>query len=55
MHDGTKGEMAYAFECLRCGQIQKVATPIAATLWIALGKAFARYHRGCREPASALK
>jgi hypothetical protein len=54
-YDGTMGEMAYAFECRRCGSIQKVATPIAAELWIALGKAFARYHRRCRVPAAVLK
>ena len=50
-HDGTQLRgMAYAFECQRCGTIQKVETPIDVTLYVALSKAFIRQHRGCQPP-----
>ena len=51
IHDGTKGEMAYAMECLRCGGIQKVVTPIGIDMLSAMVKVFARKHRKCRERA----
>jgi DNA-binding NtrC family response regulator len=49
IHDATKGDMAYACECLRCGAIQKVVTPISIDYMVALAKAFAKQHRGCKE------
>jgi len=47
-HDATQGEMAYAMECLRCGDIQKVATPINVDCLCAMMKAYAKNHRSCR-------
>lgn len=46
-HDATAGDDAYAYECLGCGQKQRVALPIALDVWIAGAKAFSRLHRGC--------
>lgn len=48
-HDGTKGIDAYAMECLRCGEKQRVALPINVTLYVAMGKAFERIHKKCKE------
>lgn len=48
VHDGTQGVNAYALECLRCGQMQKVAMPISIDCWCAMAKAFERTHRHCR-------
>ncbi len=47
-HDGTKGDKAYAFECLRCGAIQKMAVPIIVPCWVAAGKAFEKLHSRCK-------
>ena len=47
-HDGTKGDMAYALECKRCGTIQKVVVPIVADFYLAMGKAFLKIHRKCK-------
>jgi len=52
-HDGTKGEMAYALECRRCGAIQKVVLPISVNCYVALARAFAREHRQCRDKAKS--
>jgi hypothetical protein len=49
-HDGTCGDMAYALECLRCGTVQRVASPIAVDLYVAMSKAFERMHSHCRRP-----
>lgn len=46
--DGTAGKESYSFECLRCGEVQKVATPIDLEIWLAMSVAFTRIHRGCR-------
>jgi len=51
-HDATAGNLAYAMECLRCGTIQRVVTPMSVNCYVALGKAFDREHRGCK-PADA--
>lgn len=48
-HDGTKGDKAYAAECLRCGAIQRVATPISIDCYRALARAFGRQHDQCLE------
>lgn len=48
-HDGTAGKLAYAMECRRCGDIQRVALPIALDCWVALAWAFERMHARCRE------
>ncbi len=52
-HDATQGKKAYAIECLRCGEIQHVATPIDVTCYVAMGRAFEEMHQHCREPALA--
>ncbi len=46
-HDATKGDMAYAMECTRCGVIQRTQTPIQISLWSAI--AFMKLHSGCVE------
>lgn len=51
-HDATQGEMAYAFECKRCGAVQKVALPIAIPRWAAMAKAFITLHKGCTKCAA---
>lgn len=48
-HDGTEGEDAYAFECLRCGQKQKVALPISIKAWVSASKDFCGIHEHCME------
>lgn len=48
-HDGSQGENAYAFECLRCGQKQRFVVPIAVDIWLAAAKAFEKMHKGCKE------
>ncbi len=48
-HDATKGDMAYALECTRCGVVQKIATPISIDCWLAMSKAFAKGHRRCKQ------
>jgi len=35
-YDATKGDMAYALECKRCGMIQKVALPLVVSLFQSL-------------------
>ena len=47
-HDATHGDLAYACECLRCGDVQKVATPISINCHVALAGAFAKQHKDCR-------
>lgn len=47
-HDATKGDMAYALECKRCGKIQKVAVPIEVGCYVAMGRAFLKMHRKCK-------
>lgn len=47
-HDGTQGELAYALECLRCGSVQKVATPINIDCYIAMARAYGKQHSRCR-------
>ena len=51
MHDGTKGEMAYALECLRCGTIQKPPSgqPLPVDYWCKVAKGFERYHLRCKK------
>lgn len=48
-HDGTKGEDAYMLECLRCGEKQRVATPISIKAYVASAKAFEKIHKRCQE------
>ncbi len=48
-HDATQGDMAYACECLRCGDVQKVAMPISINCYVALARAFAKQHKHCRQ------
>jgi len=47
-HDFTKGEDAYAMECLRCGMKQRVATPISIDMYSAMEKIFRRQHAKCK-------
>lgn len=47
--DGTHGDKAYQMECLRCGAVQRVATPISIACYLAMTKAFAKLHRRCKE------
>ncbi len=54
-HDGTGGDLAYALECLRCGNIQRVATPISIDCWVAMGKAYAKQHRHCKAKGEEAK
>lgn len=46
---GPQDDMAYAMECTRCGDIQKVTTPIAIDCYLAMAKAFIKLHRGCKD------
>ena len=55
IHDGTKGDMAYALECKRCGMVQKVAVPIIADCYLAMAKVFLKSHRRCRQQEAAEK
>jgi hypothetical protein len=48
-HDGTKGEDAYALECLRCGRKQRFSLPIEASVWVAAATAFQKSHKRCRK------
>lgn len=48
-HDGTAGDLAYAMQCKRCGEIQRFILPINLTIWLAAGKAFVKVHKGCSE------
>lgn len=48
-HDGTKGEDAYALECLRCGRKQTFSLPMEAMVWVGAAKAFEKIHRGCKK------
>lgn len=52
--DATRGEDAYAFECLRCGTKQRFATPIDLEIYLAAAAVFKRQHENCqpREKAS---
>ncbi len=47
-HDATQGDMAYAMECLRCGDIQRVPVPIQMPLWLAMAEAFTKLHSKCQ-------
>ena len=47
-HDGRHGELAYAMECLHCGEVQKVATPMNLDCWVAVAKMFTRQHKRCK-------
>src|SRR3990167_10110304 len=46
--DSTQGEKAYAMECLRCGELQKMATPITIDRYCAVAKIFSRDHARCK-------
>jgi hypothetical protein len=46
-HDASKGKDAYTLECLRCGAVQRVVTPITISCYSALARAFARGHARC--------
>jgi hypothetical protein len=46
-HDSTKGEDAYAIECLRCVTKQRFVLPISVFVWSAAVKAFERMHSKC--------
>jgi len=46
--DATQGDLSYAMECRRCGEVQKVISPIPISVYYAMGKAFARVHSRCR-------
>ncbi len=48
-HDATRGDMAYAMECLHCGEIQRFVMPMQVGVYMAAGKAFERLHRHCRK------
>jgi hypothetical protein len=50
-HDGTKGDDAYMLECLRCGEKERVATPISIKAYVAKAKAFRKIHKLCRKPS----
>ena len=46
-HDATKGPDAYMLECLRCGEKQRVVSPIRIEIYLATAKAFGKIHRRC--------
>ena len=48
-HDGTKGDDAYAIECLRCGKKQRFSIPIAVPVYLAAIKEFGKIHSKCKE------
>ena len=54
MHSGDAPDdvmgngMAYALECRRCGDIQRVATPIQTEIMLAMGRAYHNLHEGCK-------
>lgn len=48
-HDGTQGELAYAMECKRCGDIQKVAVPINLDVYLAMAAKYMQLHATCKE------
>jgi len=48
-HDATKGIDAYAMECLRCGEKQRVALPIGLQMYAAMAKVFTKRHKKCKE------
>ena len=48
-HDATKGCDAYAIECTRCGEKQRVAVPINLQMYLAMARVFERIHRKCKE------
>lgn len=48
-HDATKGIDAYAMECLRCGEKQRVALPISLQMYAAMAKVFTKRHKKCKE------
>ena len=47
-HDATKGADAYAMECLRCGEKQRVALPIGLQMYAAMAKVFTKRHKKCK-------
>lgn len=47
--DQGHDNMAGTLRCHRCGITQDVPSPIDVDLFIALGKAFEKKHRRCRE------
>ena len=49
MNDATAGDLAYAMKCLRCGNVQKVVTPISVDVYVAAARAYARTHSRCRK------
>jgi len=48
-HDATKGADAYAMECKRCGEKQRVALPTSLPMYAAMAKVFIRIHKKCKE------
>lgn len=53
VHDGTKGDDAYAIECQRCGEKQRFALPINLEIYLAAAKVFARQHTRCKPKGDA--
>ncbi len=53
IHDGTQGDLAYAFSCLRCGNVQKITLPIEVDCYVAMGKAYVKSHRKCKAAEAA--
>lgn len=47
-HDATQGRKAYALECLRCGALQPITTPVSIDCYVKFAKAFEQEHRRCR-------
>jgi len=45
LHPGT----TFGMKCQRCGEVQKIKLPVAADFLVAVGKAFVREHRRCKE------
>ena len=47
--DGSHGADSYALFCRRCGETQRVVTPIAIDVYVAMAKAFGKIHARCDE------
>lgn len=47
-HDASKGDKAYACECLHCGAVQRFVMPMSVSVYIAAGNAFVKEHLNCK-------
>ncbi len=54
-HDATCGDLAMAMQCKRCGDVQRVALPIAIDLYAVMAKEYERLHSSCKELTEACR